>query len=637
MPQQKNRSFLLTPFCAPFKGLLLVVWVFFVCAFMAHPYSPILKGGFYDPDDLIHGVRFIDWMNGQSWFDPLLHRLAPPEGVISHFSRLSELPLFFIAAPAHALGLSWMGATLVAGALYPLALFMGFLFVLRATSRLSVGASWANSSAFIALFSSVLLFQFAPGRIDHHGLAMLLVLASLHYVLRSLRAPRQPVPALAAGFLLGLCQAVALETLPWILLFAAWVGFWLVFDGPRRVKSALVFALSYYLSSALFLLIAKSPSSFFTLDVGFYSFLYVILAASIAFVILLNGLASYLLPRSGRFILALSSCALTGGLFLHSFPELMAGPYGGVDARIYAFLTNYIGEAEPFIKKLDNGFIGMFLLHGYALLCLGTGLSYVWKKRTSLKAREWIFWGILVVVSAIFALFYQSRFIFYLYLFSIIPLTAFFKDRMLDLANSPMSRQRLFSEILLVLLVGPLFSVFLPSLIKQGTVANNILLFPADISRGMRMPGIGILRELNDPSTFGKKPLLIMNTLDEGAPILFYTDHMALAAPYHMNVKGNLKAMAFFGAATADDARKILKESQADMVLMAKDTYSSFNKPFSRPNPSRMSQEEQRDVLLGAKTFGDKLAHGETPAWLSPVWVMLSGEYLLFKVEKDKL
>ncbi len=83
-------------FCAPFKGLPILVWGYFVISFLAISNSAILHGSLPDTDDYLYLVKAMDLLQGQGWFDAIQHRMNPPEGTYIHFSNILGA---FYAAP----------------------------------------------------------------------------------------------------------------------------------------------------------------------------------------------------------------------------------------------------------------------------------------------------------------------------------------------------------------------------------------------------------------------------------------------------------------------------------------------------------------------------------------------------------
>src|SRR5687767_5088328 len=74
-------------------ALLLAFWLAFAFAVAATEF--LNPGTFYsqDPDSVMRLVQVRDLLAGQGWFDLVQHRLAPPDGVLMHWSRLIDAPL----------------------------------------------------------------------------------------------------------------------------------------------------------------------------------------------------------------------------------------------------------------------------------------------------------------------------------------------------------------------------------------------------------------------------------------------------------------------------------------------------------------------------------------------------------------
>src|ERR1700722_3811553 len=83
-------------FDPPFRGLPILVWVYFVWCYFVYPDSAILHGNLPDSDDYMYLDQVLDWLKGQGWFDSVQHRLDPPAGVPIVFSRLTEFPMAVI-------------------------------------------------------------------------------------------------------------------------------------------------------------------------------------------------------------------------------------------------------------------------------------------------------------------------------------------------------------------------------------------------------------------------------------------------------------------------------------------------------------------------------------------------------------
>jgi len=126
------------------RSPLLFIWLFFVLSQVLSAGAIVDRGIFIDSDDMIHMVRVIDWLQGQGWSDPMLYRLSPPQGTLSHFSRLVELPLAaMVWGGVHMLHLSMMSAAEIAACIYPILLFALLLVVVRWAGQEIVGEKHA--------------------------------------------------------------------------------------------------------------------------------------------------------------------------------------------------------------------------------------------------------------------------------------------------------------------------------------------------------------------------------------------------------------------------------------------------------------------------------------------------------------
>ena len=72
---------------------VLFVWVILCALMFVAKGHALLMHRFPDPDDALRLVEVRDLIAGQSWFDVHQYRIAAPEGVPMHWSRLVDIPL----------------------------------------------------------------------------------------------------------------------------------------------------------------------------------------------------------------------------------------------------------------------------------------------------------------------------------------------------------------------------------------------------------------------------------------------------------------------------------------------------------------------------------------------------------------
>ena len=175
-----------------------------------------------DGDDVMRLQQVRDWLDGQGWGDVGQHRLGT--GLPMHWSRLGDLgPAGLIAA-----GAPWIGrhaAEVTAVIVYPLALFAAALFLIVRIARHLAGAPAARVAAVVAAIAYPATTVFLPGRIDHHGLQVVLLLGGVLALAGDARLGR----GLAAGLVGAASLVVGLETaLPLAALAAGALADWAV-------------------------------------------------------------------------------------------------------------------------------------------------------------------------------------------------------------------------------------------------------------------------------------------------------------------------------------------------------------------------------------------------------------------------
>lgn len=610
-------------FKPPFEGLGIVVWLYFVLCFLIHPRSAILQGTFTDPDDYTILTMTIDWLKGQSWFDVIQHRLNPPDGVVMHYSRLMELPLAGLIQLFRAAGLDWVPAATVTAAIWPPILFAFFLAALRWLAEPFLPRDWTRATAFVALFATPLLFHFSPGRVDHHGLALLITAMSLGCTVRMLQEPEKTIWGIGAGFFMALGMAIALETLPWLLLMSAFIGLWMMITGRPAARTGLMFGVSLYVISACCLIVMRAFSLLLVPDPLSFSVVYVILAGSIAVCCAAVALAAQSRFIKLRYFMGIGAGLISSVLFFTKFPELATGPFGAINVKL-STIESSIMENVPLIKDFKP--LAMVLLP-----LIGLFASY-FSLRTEKSERlrgSWLLIVALLITAYLLSLFYLIRIVSYAILFSIIPLTAFLHQSLAKAKENWRGRKLAAVEFGLILLVGPLPAVLVPAIEDGRPFNTGVLLFPVqNVSQPSNMTALKIL--LNLPSYNTGKPLTIINALNDGAQLLFYTPHQVIAAPYHNNVTGLLDSTRFLATHDPEEAHKIAVARSIDLVVLDNSIADVYRGKSSKKVFVRNGKIEPDPTTA---SFAEQLITGQTPDWLKPVDLVLPTSYLLFKVK----
>src|SRR5688572_26524926 len=207
-----------------------------------------------DSDNYMRLVQVRDLLAGQGWYDMHLHRVNPPDGLHTHWSRLADLPYagpMLVLRPL--LGVDF-AERLVVVTVPPLLLLLTMMQMARLSDRL---AGWraAVCACLLVAVSGSILAQFVPGRTDHHGLQILLLVSGVC----SMLGPERIRSGVVAAAACALSLAVGLETAPYLVLIAAWLaGRWLVHGPPARAKATGFFLGLAVLAPALLALTVRA-------------------------------------------------------------------------------------------------------------------------------------------------------------------------------------------------------------------------------------------------------------------------------------------------------------------------------------------------------------------------------------------
>ena len=451
-----------------------------------------------DTDDVVRLQQIRDWLGGQAFGDLAQHRLGIG-GVEMHWSRLPDMvPAAIIAlltpvAGAHA-------AEVAAVILWP-----AFLFIAALTLTGSIARALGTSGP-VAIVIAALAYPasslFLPGRIDHHGLQLVLLLTLVLVLLGR--------GSWGKGFVAGLASVASLvigmEMAP--LLAAGGVALavrWIADGAGERGRLAgYGLALSGGLAAAA-LLLRTSGWDYPACD-GFAAPLW--RAAQLG---ALTPLALALLtPWLANLRVRIAATGLLGTVAMVSALAVSPSclrPYGGVDPVLARIWLANVAEAQPLLAAPFEHAIG------YA------GLPVV-----GLVATAWIWWrsrrdGWLIV-------------------------------GLFQLASLLLAFVQLRGAYAGAILAAPALAALIAAARERGSLA---LAGAWIVSAGLFYPiaGAALTRTPEAKAGAGcdagaalavlaKQPRgTVAAPMDMGAYILAATPHRTLAAPYHRNGAGN--------------------------------------------------------------------------------------------------
>ena len=308
-----------------------------ICVLVPEPSHPAYSLG--DTDDAVRLISVRDLLSGAPWFDTTLPRIGAPEPLVSHWSRLIDLP---IAGLIHFLT-PLFGAEqeeLATRIVWPALLFFFLLLVVSREACRQVGPWGGALAIFLAATSMTAFFQFRPGRIDHHNAQVLCAIAGL---LMLLRAWEEPSVGWRAGFLLGLGLAIGYEAIALVgmaLAITASAALW----WPRHGTGVLRAAIAATLTMATAMLLTIPPWRWLRIHCDSLALNLPVLAAGGTI-----GLwAGMVLGRTrfARFLIA--SMGVVAGIvgFAALEPACLAGPYGQVTPVLRSFLLDQVYETR---------------------------------------------------------------------------------------------------------------------------------------------------------------------------------------------------------------------------------------------------------------------------------------------------
>jgi hypothetical protein len=584
-------------FDSPLKLALLAVFLAQILSFQK-VIDVWTTGMFHDTDDATRLVQVRDWMAGQGWFDLTLRRMDPPEGIFLHWSRVLDAP---IAAMIGAFGLvvDRETAERLTRLLFPALEHLGFFFAMMALGRRLLGDKSAAVTVLLALFTTATTFQFLPGRLDHHGAQIILLVMMASATLDAVRSGAA-LAGMRAGLLAALSLAISVENLPFLLTMAAILGLGWISLGNRMREAFAAFGWSLPVATSIALLLTVGPQRYGYMEIDSLSTTLLLVTIAGGAACLALALASPVLHSVRTRILAtLAACVVIGAIALMAIPGLLTEPkrvldaYGLVDPFVREAWLSQVSEAQPIWKLVISdpgnflpialpmiaGFMGILLAaHQDAprraswMVITGFGIAGIvascWQVRAATSAAPLLIFGGAWAVMRVAAL---TR----------------------DAAGKakplwPMAAALPFMTIFWAQVTA--LKALMPVRPAQAAVSG------APAASAEACYATANLRTLNK-----LPPSLLMNQIDHAGYILAETPHSVIASAYHRNNRGNLKGLKTF-LFSPDEAHAFARHSGAKYLVIC------------RPSNELNSYAQRAPQSLAAL-----LSRGEAPDWLKPV------------------
>lgn len=545
-----------------------------------------------DTDDAMRMVVAQDFLAGQGWFDHTQYRLNTPQVADIHWSRLVDLPIA---------GLLWVlqpffgeFAVVLTAWIWPLLLLL-ILFILsvRITTYF-VGPEGLFPGLVLPVLSAAILIEFSPGRLDHHNVQIILVLALLYASIRAWTAPRW---ALMAGGIAATSIAIGLEALPQIITVVSVFGLFYAYD-KNRGKTARLFGLAFAGSTLVHLLVYLPPHKWLPASCDALSLVYV--SAAIGVGLVFTILSFLQLKQWFMRLLAggVLGVALVAVLLL-IFPECAKGPYGAIDPWLVENWLSKVTEAKPVwhsLRALPGYTLGVIIPPIVALIIL-----LVFIKRTPDDKRvQWailalfIFTSLVVVMAQVRGARLVAGMVTPVGAWAILRVRQhYLKTNSILAAFALISTWLLFSGLALAVAIGFL----VPQNAPNGTSSNKTALG----GETLQLSKSDCIAPKAFEDIASLPPERIMAPVDLGAHLLLFTPHSVVGAPYHRNQFALMDTFGFFNL-PIDEARAILRQRGISLIVTC-------------PYLSEMNGFDDAD----ASSFVHAVKSGHLPDWVHEV------------------
>jgi hypothetical protein len=510
-----------------------------------------------DNDDAMRLVEVRDLLGGQGWFDMMQYRLGPAPGTLMHWSRFIDLP---IAALIWFFGMFLPPRMAEATALFvwPVSLNLPVLYFIGLGARRLGG----ERAMFAALALTVLFLlqvqRFEPGGIDHHNAQMTLIAIVAAALVDPLHRASSYV---LAGLAAAIALAVGAETTPLLAVVGIIIAVRWALSGKPYATAARSFGLAFALFTGA-AYAATVPSVLYTkvtcdnLSFGF-------LALTVYGGVALFALASLVSRAPMAVRLGALACIGAGaaGLTLAVMPQCLQNPLAGLDPLLKEIWLDRVSEAQSIVSMvtLRPSSIGGFYFVGF----IGMVVS-AWRVRMGERRDVYLVLFVLLTAAWLISL-VQVRASTFPQMLSILPLSVLIAELQAISRRDPDS-----------VIAGLPFAIMtLASIPGVWFIAGYLATEAAGSDKAEKMAAasakLTVCTKEANLSTLNRLPKgMIAAPSNMGAPILRFTGHSVLSAPYHRNPEGMLVVL-HAGLAAPEKAEAILGNAGADYVAFCPD------------------------------------------------------------------
>jgi hypothetical protein len=477
--------------------------------------------GYGDTDDATRLVQVRTWMAGAGWHDLLLERFGGQTPLISHWSRLIDVPLALLLGGLGQV-VSAESAELIVRLAWPAVLLVVLFRVLAAAAEHEGGPVAAGAA--IALTATMLtgLFRFAPGRIDHHNV---MIIATVGGLLLLLRALQRPQLGYGAGACLGLALVVGYEPIALIVPLLALLVVAAAIE-PHLLRPArnTVAAVAAVLTAGL--AVTHPPSLWLRPACD-------AIGLNVAAAAWIGAAGLWLLDRYGQnraIMLRFGALAVSGIIALVAFaafaPACLAGPFAGVSDAAKRLWLDHVQETFALQAVWNVAPDNAILIVATIAIAMTTAILRYIKQPTEIRAALIA----MLIVSASAAL--VSYKLYPYFSFVAAYANALWIADLTGSGSMPARSQRL--AALLALNQSTAAVVLVPLVLAASGWMVPVALQPAAEADRKAALSHGACYDFATVRPLAKLPKgLIVAHTDLGPFIVASTPHDVLAAPYH--------------------------------------------------------------------------------------------------------
>lgn len=581
-----------------------VFWMLFTgtCAyFLFYKWGQIRWLGLADTDDNMRLAEVKAWLDGQAWFDLRQHKLAPPDGLNIHWSRIVDLPIAAMLLIFRPIVGDYMAQQIACAVAPMLALGPALWAMILAVRRLIHPRAYPIAFA-IMLCAQTTLFMWMPLRVDHHGWQ----LATLMLVVAGLADPNGRRGGAVAGLATAVSFGIGLELIPMMTIAGASVALrWALGTNGNRAEAGRLAAYAIALGGGCAIAFggfASYDNRAMVCDVLSPVYLATLLLTSA----LLLGLS---FVRSGsralRLVLLLAAGALIAGFFAISFPQCLGRPEH-ISPELARMWFDNIREVKPLYTKPWRDALGTAWLP--VIGTIGAVIA-AWQARRAPTAGAWMSIALLSLVATL-GLAWQSRFGPQAQLIGVFGATSLAWLLLPRLLESSWSLIRIGGTLFVFFaLSGQLaqFATMIPPTAKEVRSASAAA---KAAENARRCPTLPALRQLD-----ALPPATMLTFIDMGPRLITMTRHSAIAGPYHRNGDIILEVQRAFRSTSPEVAHAVMKRHGATMLLLCPGMAEST-----------IYRAQARDG------FYMQIMDDKVPAWLTPVALPANSPFRLWRM-----